>query len=175
MNSGVLVRNSRAEDIGQFKKLYSSAFPDEDLYPLVESLLAESIKTLSLVGVLNKKIVSHILFTMGSVSGCSGEVALMGPIAVYPEHQNEGLGTALINDGLSTLKKNGLIKVYVFGAPAYYGRMGFKQELDRSAPYALPERWRAAWQSISLNDEAAFVTGKLELPKPWMEPGLWAP
>lgn len=175
MNSGVLVRNSCVEDIGQFKKLYLSAFPDEDLYPLVESLHAESIKPLSIVGVMNKKIVSHILFTMGSVLRCSGEVAIMGPIAVYPEHQNEGLGTALINDGLSRLKKNGLIKVYVFGAPAYYGRMGFKQELDTNPPYALPERWRAAWQSISINDEAAVVTGKLVLPKPWMEPVLWAP
>ena len=50
-------------------------------------------------------------------------VLLLGPIAVHPTHQGEGLGRLLIEDSLSGAK--GWDRVMLVGDEPYYGRFGF--------------------------------------------------
>ena len=52
--------------------------------------------------------------------------------------------------------------VYVLGDPAYYGRSGFIPEPAIAPPYALPEEWRDAWQSLSLGDAPQPPTGNAD-------------
>ncbi len=49
------------------------------------------------------------------------------------------------------MKRAGVIQVYVLGDSAYYERAGFEPVSDVAPPYPLPEEWRRAWQSLSLN------------------------
>ncbi len=49
----------------------------------------------------------------------------LGPMAVSPEHQRQGVGTALITEGLRHCAELGCDAVVVLGHPAYYPRFGF--------------------------------------------------
>jgi putative acetyltransferase len=66
-------------------------------------------------------------------------------------------------------------RVCVLGDPAYYRRLGFAQERDVDPPYTLPVEWRCAWQSISLRGGSSPCPGTLSVPRPWLQPALWAP
>lgn len=56
----------------------------------------------------------------------SGAAALLlGPVAVHPTHQGEGLGGVLIRDGLAAAVSNGWERVILVGDAPYYGRFGF--------------------------------------------------
>ncbi len=50
---------------------------------------------------------------------------LLGPVAVHPTRQGEGLGGALIRDALDAAARNGWDRVMLVGDAPYYGRFGF--------------------------------------------------
>ncbi len=50
---------------------------------------------------------------------------LLGPVAVHPTHQGEGLGAVLIQDGLEEARNGGWDRVMLVGDAPYYGRYGF--------------------------------------------------
>ena len=50
---------------------------------------------------------------------------LLGPVAVHPTHQGEGLAGLLIRDSLARAAKLGWLRVLLVGDAPYYGRFGF--------------------------------------------------
>ena len=50
----------------------------------------------------------------------------LAPMAVLPERQRQGIGSALVREGLSAIERMGADAVVVLGHPAYYPRFGFK-------------------------------------------------
>ena len=169
------IRHSRPDDIAFIERLYPAAFPDEDLLPLVRQLLADETGGLSLVAVLNHVVAGHIFFSICGVEGTAAKAALLGPLAVAPERQRQGIGTALIREGLKQLKPTGVARIFVLGDPAYYRRSGFATETGVAPPYPLPEQYRDAWQSLSLDAGADPAGGKLVVPEVWRQPALWGP
>ena len=157
------------------ERLYPDAFPDEDLLPLVRELLRETPIVLSLVGIIARSLAGHAVFTTCGTTAGSDKVALLGPLAVAPAWQRQGIGTAMVRAGLQRLENAGVTQVYVLGDPAYYGRLGFVPEAGVTPPYPLPEEWRGAWQSMSLGGAAPPSRGKLTVPPPWRRAKLWAP
>lgn len=175
MRNKVEIRESLPADITSFESLYSAAFPDEELLPLVQDLLSEGQNVLSLVAVHDQTLAGHIVFTICGVTGQTEKLALLGPLAVAPDRQRQGIGSALVREGLKCLKAKGIAQVHVLGDPAYYGRLNFRPNDKVMPPYRLPEEWRAAWQSIGLRDGTTEIQGTLSLPQPWQKPALWAP
>lgn len=57
------------------------------------------------------------------------DVLLLGPVAVHPTRQGEGLGGLLINESLAEARKLGWERVMLVGDAPYYKRFGF-QKLD---------------------------------------------
>lgn len=81
---------------------------------------------------------------------------LLGPIAVHPTRQGEGLGGLLIRDSLQRATALGWARVILVGDAPYYGRFGFEKLAHvRMPPPTNPERvlGRAlqpkAWAGIS--------------------------
>ena len=169
------IRESLPSDLDAIEALYPDAFPDEDLLPLVRELLRETPIVLSLVGIIARSLAGHAVFTTCGTTASTDKVALLGPLAVAPAWQRQGIGTAIVRAGLQQLESAGVTQVYVLGDPAYYGRLGFAPELGVAPPYPLPAEWRGAWQSISLGRAAPPRRGKLSVPQPWLQPSLWAP
>ena len=168
------IRESVSSDAPAIKALYPSAFPDENLLPLVRDLLEHRDDTLSLVARIDSAIVGNVIFTLCEVSSGSKNAALLAPLAVAPEWQRQGVGSALVRTGLQQLRDAGFGIVYVLGDPAYYGRLGFKPEASVRTPYPLPADWADAWQSQCLGNAVIPTNGQLSLPKFWLDPALWS-
>lgn len=59
---------------------------------------------------------------------------LLGPVAVHPTHQGEGLGAMLIQGGLDAARNRGWARVMLVGDAPYYGRFGFTKLDDVEMP-----------------------------------------
>ena len=55
------------------------------------------------------------------------DVLLLGPIAVHPTRQGEGLGALLINESLSEARRLGWERAMLVGDAPYYARFGFEK------------------------------------------------
>lgn len=169
------IRESSADDEDALEDLYRQAFPDEDLIPLVRDLLSEEDGVLSLVAINEGALVGHVAFTMCGIEGQNAKVGLLAPLAVSPQFQKQGIGSALTRAGLARMKGEGVTRVQVLGDPAYYGRFGFAPDDSVKPPYDLPPEWQSAWQSVKLDDAAQSLGGRLSVPEPWRQPALWGP
>jgi len=63
---------------------------------------------------------------------------LLGPVAVHPTRQGEGLGALLMSESLRRAIELGWIRVILVGDEPYYGRFGFSREAARSLDYPPP-------------------------------------
>lgn len=61
-------------------------------------------------------------------------VLLLGPVAVHPTRQGEGLGGFLINECLTEARRLGWTRVMLVGDAPYYGRFGFRPLPDVIMP-----------------------------------------
>ncbi|MFT4014736.1 MAG: N-acetyltransferase [Paracoccus sp. (in: a-proteobacteria)] len=83
-------------------------------------------------------------------------VLLLGPVAVHPTAQGEGLGGLLIREGLWRAEMQGWSRVMLVGDEPYYRRFGFRK-LDhvRMPPPTNPDRVlgleieEGAWQAVA--------------------------
>ena len=169
------IRKSTIADLPQIDFLYPAAFPNEDLLPIVRDLLGLPDSVMSLVAMSDNSVVGNISFTDCNVSGSKLRGSLLAPLAVSPDHQRSGVGSALVREGLVLLEEQGVAQVFVLGDPAYYSRFGFTQESEVSTPYEIPAEWASAWQSLNLAGSENLGEGGLQLPEAWMRRGLWAP
>lgn len=175
MNQKIDIRETLPTDRKTLENLYPTVFPDEDLIPLLRDLLNEKDNVFSFTATCNEMLVGHVVFTMCHILEGNEKSGLLGPVAVHPSMQKQGIGSALIQKGLSRMKEEGAGHIYVFGDPAYYGRFGFTSTHHVMPPYDLPQEWKTAWQSLCLDDTNPNPKGMLSVPKPWSHPELWLP
>jgi len=71
---------------------------------------------------------------------------LLGPVAVHPTRQGEGIGAALITAGLDRAQTIGVARVLLVGDAPYYARFGFVR-LDgvEMPPPTNPDRVLGCW------------------------------
>ncbi len=71
--------------------------------------------------------------------GQAGHSALLlGPIAVHPTRQGEGLGNLLVSESLNSAMNIGWSRVILIGDEPYYRRYGFRRELAKDLNYPPP-------------------------------------
>jgi len=58
--------------------------------------------------------------------GSTEDVLYLGPLAVSPSRQHEGLGTHLMQEGLAEGARLGFAAAFLYGNPGYYARFGFR-------------------------------------------------
>jgi predicted N-acetyltransferase YhbS len=63
---------------------------------------------------------------------------LLGPVAVHPTRQGEGLGGLLINDTLHRARDLGWSRVVLVGDEPYYSRFGFTRAAAEALDYPPP-------------------------------------
>jgi putative acetyltransferase len=123
----LVIRVEKPEDIDAVRVINERAFEHPDEADLVDELRRNSPDLLSLVAVVDGEIVGHILFSPVKIEGDGRTIKGMGlaPMAVLPEHQRRGIGSALVREGVSRLDQRGCPFVIVLGHPQYYPRFGF--------------------------------------------------
>jgi putative acetyltransferase len=80
----------------------------------------------SLVAEADGRVVGHIAFSPVTISDGSSNWYGLGPVSVLPEYQRRGIGSALIQEGISRLKDLGARGCCLVGHPEYYRRFGFQ-------------------------------------------------
>lgn len=120
------IRPETEADRAAVRAVNRAAFPTPAEANLVEALNAKGAPLTSLVAEVDGNVVGHILFTPVSLTDNAHlKIAGLGPMAVLPDHQRKGLGSALVREGVSRCKDLGYCAVVVLGHPEYYPRFGF--------------------------------------------------
>jgi putative acetyltransferase len=123
----VAVRPEQAGDRSAVRAVNATAFETTAEADLVDALRDQARPLVSLVADSGGVIVGHILFSPVTLAG-RADLQVMGlaPMAVTPELQRRGVGTALVNAGLHRCRLLGFGAVVVLGHPSYYPRFGFQ-------------------------------------------------
>jgi putative acetyltransferase len=85
---------------------------------------------------------------MAVVSGTESHAAVcLGPLAVLPSRQRQGVGSRLMEEGLASCRALGHRAVFLLGHPSYYPRFGFRPAREFDVHY---EDDRDAFMAIEL-------------------------
>jgi len=123
------IGEERPDDVAVVRELNRRAFGQDQEGNIVDVLRANGAALLSLVATLNDRVVGHIMYSPVSIDGKVRGAAL-GPMAVIPERQRQGIGSKLIEAGNQKLKDAGCPFIIVVGHADYYPRFGFRPASD---------------------------------------------
>jgi len=129
----VKIREEIPEDIAAIDRVNELAFERRGEAELVKALRNGQKITLSIVAVQEAQIIGHVLFSPMRIIAGDGAVAPavgLGPVAVLPAKQGQGVGSMLIEAGLAGCKAAGHDIVLVLGHSKYYPRFGFRPAVD---------------------------------------------
>lgn len=138
----MLIRVENENDRAPVYSVNVSAFETSAEAILVNALRKQAQPIVSLVAEENGEVVGHIMFSPVSLSGfASLKASGLAPMAVAPEYQRKGIGSALVLAGLEQCKLLGFAAVVVLGHPDYYPRFGFSpsSRFGIDSEYEVPE------------------------------------
>lgn len=136
------IRRERPDDIQAIFDLEAAAFDTDAEARLVDLLRADDALLLSQVAGFHGEIVAHGAYSLVTITdgGCVRRFPALGPIAVSPPAQRQGIGSALIRAGMRALRDMGYELLFLVGSPRYYPRFGFQpaQPLGFTSDYVEP-------------------------------------
>jgi putative acetyltransferase len=129
----VRIRPETEADRAAIWAVNEQAFGETVVPKLVEVIRSSDrfVPELSLVAEKDGEIVGHVLLSYVDIEPGSHRVLQVGPLAVLPAHQRQGLGSALMEEAirLSDLRSEPLLLIE--GNPRYYERFGFTRSDER--------------------------------------------
>ncbi|WP_299018486.1 GNAT family N-acetyltransferase [uncultured Photobacterium sp.] len=137
------IRAENNSDITEIETLIYRAFENHPHHEpgakptehsIVNKLRDAKVLSLSLVCEDQTGIIGHIAFSPILINGEESVWYGLGPVSIMPERQSEGIGGALIREGLAQLKTQGIEGVVLLGEPKYYGRFGFESQPNLTLP-----------------------------------------
>jgi len=121
----VEIRDEQPGDVAAIDDVNRRAFGQDEEARIVGALRSSGAVLLSLVATVDGEVVGHIMYSPVVVGEKIRGVGL-GPMAVLPEYQRQGIGSRLVEAGNRRLKATGWPFIVVLGHPEYYPRFGFK-------------------------------------------------
>jgi putative acetyltransferase len=156
---GMIVRIETENDWDAIREVHRLAFGRFSEANLVDDLRQSGDGLISLVAEQDQGIIGHVLF---SKLEAPMKAPGLAPVAVHPSFQKQGVGSALIREGLHQAKEAGWTFIFVLGDSAYYQRFGFRVETAKgySSPYSGDH-----FMAVSFGDIPK--TGRIVYPKPF--------
>jgi putative acetyltransferase len=164
----LLIRPENAADRDAIREVNQLTFGGEAEANLVDALRDGGFVTVSLVAETEAKVVGHILFSAVTIRTdiAAFEVLSLAPMAVLPEIQRKGIGSALVHAGIEACRKLPYGSIVVLGHPEFYPRFGFSPDIAcrLKCPFGSGE----AWMALELVPESLKgVGGTVEYPPPF--------
>ena len=132
----------KTDDHSGIREVNLKAFSSDVEATLVEKL-RNSMNFISMVAVVDDKVVGHILFSPLTIENDkeSFPALILAPIAVLPEYQNQGIGSKLVEKGIIECRNQGHSIIILVGHPEYYPRFGFKpaEQNGIQHPFEVPK------------------------------------
>jgi putative acetyltransferase len=139
----VTIRAERAADIAAIAEAVGEAFRSAAEPRLVELLRASEnfVPEWSLVAELDARVVGHGMVTYVPIRDGESEhrIASLSPLAVAPDLQGRGIGSALVRAVAARVDDAGEPLIVLEGSPVYYGRFGFEYSAPHGIEINLPE------------------------------------
>lgn len=171
----MLIRRERSGDQRAVQRVHREAFagpagtsgvPAEVVLIAALRRSPDWIPRLSLVAVHDADgVVGHVVCTRARMDEDHPVLAL-GPLAVRPDHQGVGIGTALMHAALAAAEALDEALVGLLGDPAYYARFGFRP--GAGVGIAPPDpAWGRHFQIRTLGPTDEPLTGRFSYPAPF--------
>jgi len=138
------IRAEEEKDGDAVRAVHEAAFGRAGEADLVGLLKAACPDAVSLVAEYDDTVVGHILFSPVVLeTDGEGDNLLgmgLGPVAVMPVFQRQGIGRKLIESGMLLVQVKGTKFVVVLGEPELYGKFGFEPAIDHGigCPWDVP-------------------------------------
>lgn len=168
------IRKETSADHSEIYEVNRIAFGQDNEARLVDLLRKSDvfIPELSLIALVDKNIVGHILFTKLKIiddRGDEHESLALAPMAVRTDFQKQGIGGHLIRQGLQEAKGLGYRSVIVLGHEHYYPKFGFEPAIkwNIKPPFEVPSEVFMAIELV--NNGLKGVTGTVQYPKEFNE------
>jgi putative acetyltransferase len=125
-----LIRAEEPRDVDAIREINIAAFADHPFSQQTEHLIVDALRedgalSISLVAIRDDRPVGHIAFSETALGDIEHGWYLAGPVAVLPESQCEGIGSALVEAGLERLRASGAAGCVLVGDAGFYRRFGF--------------------------------------------------
>ncbi|QHG18470.1 N-acetyltransferase [Nostoc sp. ATCC 53789] len=138
------IRCETLADCTVIAEVNTLAFGQKNEAKLVDKIRRSDryIPELSLVAEVENVVVGHILFSyINLVSEETLQVIGLAPLAVHPQFQQQGIGSALVQAGLEKADAKKEAVVIVLGHPHFYNRFGFQPSIiyEIESPFLVPE------------------------------------
>ncbi len=132
MRNDVLIRGETPDDVGDIADVTVAAFRTLEIsnqteHFIIDALRAAGALTVSLVAEVDGRVVGHVAFSPVTISDGTADWYGLGPVSVLPEYQRQGIGGALIREGLLRLQALNARGCCLVGDPGYYERFGFER------------------------------------------------
>jgi len=172
--------DSSARDaiVSLFQRSFSASEGDEEganIARLVAELsnLIDDSEVLCIAAEEQDALAACIFFTRLTFA-TPEKVYLMAPVAVDPTLQRQGIGRALILDGLQALRDRGVQVAVTYGDPDYYGRMGFEPLAESTLQAPVAMSMPHGWLGQSLSDAPIPVLpDQPRCVEPFTDPIYW--
>jgi putative acetyltransferase len=123
----VIVRAETPDDHADIRRIVDEAFGDTITGDIVDGIRASDrfVPGLSLVAVSERQSLGHVISSYVDLVPGTRRVLQVGPLAVVPSHQRQGIGSALMHETIRIADERGEPLLLIEGSPVYYGRFGF--------------------------------------------------
>ncbi|AFZ33711.1 GCN5-related N-acetyltransferase [Stanieria cyanosphaera PCC 7437] len=143
-NKSLIIRPETTLDYESISIVNDLAFGQQNEAKLIDKIRNSDryISELSLVAELEHKIIGYIMFSwIDLVAEKNLKVLALAPLAVLPQSQNQGVGSALVNQGLLIADNQNIPLVIVLGHPNFYAKFGFEPSLKYNieSPFEIPK------------------------------------
>jgi putative acetyltransferase len=163
----LVVRQELPGDEREISKVVAAAFGDVSVADFTESIRASSgyVPELTFVGEEGGRIAGYCMLSyVGLDGGPVDQLLTLTPVAVRPDRQRQGVGTAVFWAAVEAADERGEPLVLVEGVPAYYPRFGFVSatELGLERPdERIPDQ---AWLALPLSTYDPALRGRVVYP-----------
>ena len=135
MNMKFIIRDETDADVMAITEVTVAAFKSLEISGHTEQFIIDALRaahalSISLVAEIDGRVIGHIAFSPLTISDGTQKWYGLGPVSVLPEFQRQGIGKALIQEGLSRLKDINARGCCLVGHPDYYRKFGFKNVSD---------------------------------------------
>jgi putative acetyltransferase len=162
----VVVRPERTTDLAEIAAVVEAAFDGRQVAQLVEDIRAspEYLSDLALVAEEAERVIGFAMISYAALEPGQTRVAMLSPVAVRPDRQRRGIGTALVQHALAAADARGEPLVVVEGIPAYYPRFGFRPATELGLEPPRPDISADAFMAAPLSMYDGSLRGRVVYP-----------
>lgn len=159
----MIIRRETPADTAAIHQVHTDAFTGRPYASGIEAALVDALRdspqwipALSLVAQHQDRVIGHLVATRGHIG--QHPALGLGPVGVHPDHQKNGVGSALMHAVVAAADALDEPAVILLGDPGFYGRFGFVRSDALGITPPQPQ-WATHFQVRTLSAYRPDMTG----------------